>query len=97
MGPKPKSRRTKAETEEERNTREEEERKQREIEAKRLADEAEKKRIEDLRIQMERISFRTIELAYLDSENITLLNKLGDVDSKMKAETAYEVLMHSKC
>jgi hypothetical protein len=61
-----KSKKAKGETEEERVIREEAERKQREIEAKRIADENEKKRLEDLRVQAERRAFRTTEVENLN-------------------------------
>ena len=91
MGPKPKGKKAKGETEEEKLAREEEERKQRDAEAKRIADEAEKLRLENLRIQTERRAFRAGELANLEEENIKLMDKLSEIDSKMTAEIAYEV------
>jgi hypothetical protein len=85
-----KSKKAKGETEEERIIREEIERKQREVEAKRIADEAEKKRLEDLRIQAERRAFRTTEVAHLEMENVALVEKLGALNSRMSAEISYE-------
>ena len=91
MGPKLKSKKAKGETEEEKLIREEEEKKQRDAEAKRIADEAEKLRAENFRIQTERRAFRVAELAHLEVENIKLVDKLAEKDSKMTAEIAYEV------
>lgn len=95
MAPKAKGKKAKGESEEERLLREEEERKVRDAEAKREADEAEKVRLENLRIQTERRIFRSTELAHLGGENIKLLYKLAEIDSKMTAEMAHEVATKS--
>ena len=95
MGPKAKGKKAKGETEEEKLAREEEERKQRDAEAKRVADEAEKLRVETLRIQTEKRAFRSAELENLEKEHIKLLDKLSEIDSKLVAEIAHEVAAHN--
>ena len=91
MAPKLKTKKAKGETEDEKLIREEEERKQRDAEVKRIADEAERLRAENSKIQSERRAFRIAELAHLEAENIMLLDKLSDLDSRMTAEIAHEV------
>ena len=91
MAPKTKGKKAKGESEEERLAREEEEKRVKDAEAKRMADEAEKLRIENLRIRTERRAFRSAELASLGAENVKLLEKLAEIDSKMTAEIAHEV------
>ena len=91
MAPKLKTKKAKGETEEEKLIREEDERKQRDAEAKRIADEAERLRAENSKIQSERRAFRISELAHLEAENVILLDKLSDLDSRMIAEIAHEV------
>lgn len=91
MAPKLKTKKAKGETEEERLIREEEERKQKDAEAKRIADEAERLRAENFKVQSERRAFRVAELAHLEEENVKLLDKLSDIDSRMTAEIAHEV------
>lgn len=66
MGPKVKK--TKAQLEEERLLQEEEDRKAKILEDKRAAEEAERKRLEDIRIQEERRVFRVNEMARLIEE-----------------------------
>ncbi len=89
MPKKPKK--SKAELEEERLKAEEDERKAKIIEDKRLAEEAEKNRIENLRIQLERKVFREAELARLGEENVLLSDILEARARQYKKEDAIEV------
>lgn len=91
MAPKTKGKKAKGESEEERLAREEEEKRVKDAEAKRVADEAEKLRVENLRVRTERRAFRSVELASLGAENVKLLEKLAEIESKMTAEIAHEV------
>lgn len=85
MAPK-KAKKTKAEIEAEKLAREEEERKESLILEKRLADEAEKRRIEDLRIKEERRVSRVAELERFSIEYSSILDRLKDKEIEKAAE-----------
>lgn len=91
MAPKIKTKKAKGESEEEKLIREEADRKERDAEAKEIADEAERLCSEHLRIQNDRREFRITELAYLNEENISVLEKLSLLESRMAAEIFFEV------
>lgn len=91
MAPKTKSKKSKGESEEEKLIREEDDKKQRDAEAKVIADEAERLSAEQLRIQTERRDFRVIELAALNEENSSVLEKLSSLESRMASEIFFEV------
>lgn len=86
-----KQKKTKAELEEERLVAEEDLRKQKLIDDKRKAEEAERARLEALRIAAERKAFREEELRRLDEENGILKELLSDRSSQMLAERIAEV------
>ena len=90
MAPK-KAKKTKAELEAERLIREEEERKEQAAQEKRLLEEAEKKRLDDLRIQAERKAFRTAELERLSVEYQTMTERLQEKQAEKKAQEFQEV------
>ena len=89
MPKKPKK--SKAELEEERLKAEEDERKAKIIEDKRLAEEAERNRIENLRIQLERKVFREAELTRLEEEHVLLSDLMEARVRQFKHEEAIEV------
>ena len=91
MAPKIKAKKAKGESEEEKLIREEADRKERDAEAKEIADEAERLCSEHLRIQNDRREFRIAELASLNEENISVLEKLSLLESRMAAEIFFEV------
>ena len=91
MAPKIKTKKSKGESEEEKLIREEDDKKQRDAEAKVIADEAERLSAEHLRIQTERKDFRATELATLNEENVSVLEKLSSLESRMAAEIFFEV------
>ena len=91
MAPKIKMKKSKGESEEEKLIREEDDKKQRDAEAKVVADEAERQSAEHLRIQTERSDFRVTELANLNEENVSVLEKLSSLESRMAAEIFFEV------
>ena len=92
MAPKIKTKKSKGESEEDKLNREEADRKERDAEAKEIADEAERLCSEHLRIQNDRREFRIAELASLNEENISVLEKLSLLESRMAAETFFEVI-----
>ena len=89
MPKKPKK--SKAELEEERLAAEEEARKQKILDDKRRAEEAERDRLEALRIAAERKAFREAEVARLKEENVELLELLSDRVNHTEAEERTEV------
>ena len=91
MAPKIKVKKAKGESEENKLIREEADRKERDAEAKEIADEAERLCSEHLRIQNDRREFRIAELAYLNEENVSVLEKLSLLESRMAAEIFFEV------
>ena len=92
MAPKIKMKKAKGESEEEKVMREEDDRKQRDAEAKVIADEAERLCLEHLRIQSDRREFRIAELASLNDENVSVLEKLSSLESRMTSEIFFEVI-----
>lgn len=90
MGPK-KSKKSKAELEEEKLAREEEERKARIAEEKRIAEENEKRRLEDLRIEAEHKAFRKDELERLGKEYIEYVDDAKSREQQLLAEEKQEV------
>lgn len=89
--PAKKAKKTKAQLDEERLIREEEERKAKEILAKKQAEDAEKQRLEDLRIDSERKAFREAELERLTQEYTVYLDDLECRRVQMQAEESIEV------
>ncbi len=90
--PKPKKvKKTKAQLEEERLLQEEADRKAKELEEKRLAEEKERTRLEDLRIAAERTAFRQKELQRLSDEFNEIMDDIEDRAYQMKIECAKEV------
>jgi hypothetical protein len=85
-----KVKKTKAELEEERIAAEEEARKQKILDDKRRAEEAERNRLEALRIAAERKVFREAEVQRLTAENAELTDMLADRRSQMRAEVNAE-------
>ena len=90
MAPK-KSKKSKAELEEERIAREEEERKAKILEDKRAAEEAERQRLENLRIQAERKAFREAEIVRLVEEKVLLDEHISDRQDDRRREERNEV------
>lgn len=95
MGKKPKK--TKAELEEERLAAEEEARKQKIIDDKRRAEEAERARLEALRVAAERKAFREAEVQRLAEEYAELSELLSDRTNQMHAEQIAEVCTQPRC
>lgn len=90
MAPK-KAKKTKAEIEAEKLAKEEEERKEQAALEKRLLEEAEKRRLEDLRIKAERKAFRTAELSRLSNEYSDMIDRLQAMEAeKLSQEYAEE-------
>lgn len=92
MGKKPKK--SKAELEEERLAAEEEARKQKIVDDKRRADEAERRRVEALRLAEERRVYRQAEVVRLEEETAALKDLLSDREYQMLAEERIEVGKH---
>jgi hypothetical protein len=90
MAPK-KSKKSKAELEEERLAREEEERKNRALEEKKRAEEEEKRRLEELRIQAEKKVLRGLEIERLTNEYNEYLDDKSGRDQQLNAEEKNEV------
>lgn len=90
------AKKTKAQLEEERLAREEEERKAKIAEEKRLAEEAERQRLEDIRIKEERRVFREAELSRLREEQTQWKDNRETRSQRLVAEEKHEVftLLH---
>ena len=91
MGPK-KAKKTKAELEEEKLAREEEDRKAKIAEDKKNAEEAEKRRLEHLRIESEHKSAREQELKRLQEEFEAITDELKSKELQLLAEEKREVI-----
>ena len=91
-----KVKKTKAQLDEERLLAEEEARKAKEIEDKRLAEESERQRVENLRIAAERGAFRKSEMLRLTEEYNIMEDERKDREYKMNAENVAEVDMTRK-
>lgn len=92
MGPK-KAKKSKAELEEERLAREEEERKAKIAEDKKNAEDAEKRRLEQLRIEAEHKTAREQELARLNAEYADITDELKSKELQLIAEEKQEVTL----
>lgn len=90
-GGKKGGKKTKAELEEERLQQEEEARKAKILEDKRAAEDAEKQRLENIRIQNERKAFREAEVARLAEEGTQLTELLEERSRKTTTEESIEV------
>ena len=86
MGPKKVSKKSKAEIEAEKLLKEEEERKAKIAEEKRLVDEAERLRLEELRIEAERRAFRVAELDRLAIEHYEMIDEMKNKENQRIAE-----------
>ena len=90
MGPK-KGKKSGAEKEEERIAREEEERKAKILEEKKAAEDAEKRRLEQLKIEAEHKAARAIELTRLNAEFEEISDELKSKQLQLIAEEKREV------
>jgi serine phosphatase RsbU (regulator of sigma subunit) len=91
MAPKKKGKKTKAELEAEKLQREEEELKDRALEAKRAAEDAERHRQEELKLQIQRNAEREVELARLRDEFVRFSNDILLGLEQMRLESLDEV------